>query len=603
MNDRIGKYTLVRRLSIGGVAEAYLATQDQLGSVTREVLIKCILPHLVKDREFTDTFLEEAKNVANLAHPNIISVHEFGWEGTRCYLVMENVPGVELDVAITQSRGLKPSFALKIASEICAGLHYAHTLEDDSGEFLGIIHSDVSPHSILLGLDGSVKIADFGIAKAVAMSQQMHPGSYEGRYQYIAPEQALGSAIDHRTDIHAVGVLLWEMLTGRSLFKRKSLFQTIEAVINERPPPIADTVPGLPSELDDIIEKATAKDPNERYQNCSELQVAIDTSIGKAGLHSTVLALGRYVERSCMPALDFPEDQHLGEVPAEESIVDEREVPYIELPSDKLTHDENDPTSWETSRYQRVQQTVKEDLTDDGMTADWRIAGEVTRSLKGRPTPSPPPEATTVTPLPTPSGASPTNATPSGGTPLPTLRSTPRSPVARPTPSPPEHACSDDPEYENSVTRRHPSNPPSPRESNDMLVPPTRVVMVRSPELDSASSDGQSSASQDDIGAIPETVVGKIGDAQIQIVVPEGGVPDRPGGGHSQRTLPFPVSLADVTIEGRYKVKARRQRTAKLIILGVALLALTTIFILSLRGDIDIIGAVTGLVDANVADN
>lgn len=135
-----------------------------------------------------------------------------------------------------------------------------------------------------------------------------------------------------------------------------------------------------------------------------------------------------------------------------------------------------------------------------------------------------------------------------------------------------------------------------------MIVPPTRVVMVRESELVSAISDGKTRSSHDDIEAIPKTMVGKIDNAHIEIVVPKGGVPDRPGAIHSQRTLPFPVSMADVTIEGRYKIKARRSLATKLGILSVFVLALVAIFVLSLRGDIDIIGALTGLFDTAAPD-
>jgi serine/threonine-protein kinase len=294
---KFGKYFLVRRIASGGMAEIYLARQEGMAGFAREVVIKRIHAHLGNDPEFVNMFLDEARLVARLSHPNIVSVHEFGQEEGAHYLAMEFVDGYPVSAAIKRSRGIEPTHALRIASEMAAGLNYAHSLTDESGGRLGIVHRDISPQNVLLSFDGSVKLIDFGIAKAENQSHKTRAGSLKGKYSYMSPEQARGRDVDQRTDIHAAGIVLWEMLTGRSLFYRESMFDTMEAVMSLRPRSVRLRRPELHPNIDAIIDKALAKDPDKRYQTASDLQMAIDEFCAAQGLHSSSLGLGRYVRK------------------------------------------------------------------------------------------------------------------------------------------------------------------------------------------------------------------------------------------------------------------------------------------------------------------
>ena len=292
---KFGKYHLLRRIASGGMAEIYLARQEGMAGFAREVVIKRIHEHLNNDPEFVSMFLDEARLVAKLSHPNIVSVHEFGKEEGAHYLVMEYVDGEAVSAAIKRSHGLEPVHAFRIIAEVCAGLDYAHSLADEEGNSLHIVHRDVSPQNVLLGYDGAVKIIDFGVAKASTQSHETQVGSFKGKYAYMSPEQARGKSADRRSDVHSVGIVLWEMLTGKSLFHRESVFHTMEAVVSMDPPSVHEKHPELSPRIDDIIAKAIAKSPDERYQNCGDLQVDIEEYAAEQGLLSSSLALSRYV--------------------------------------------------------------------------------------------------------------------------------------------------------------------------------------------------------------------------------------------------------------------------------------------------------------------
>jgi serine/threonine protein kinase len=296
-----GKYTFVRRLASGGMADIFLARQEGMAGFAREVVIKCIHEHLGNDEDFVTMFLDEARLVAYLNHPNIVSTHEFGQEDSIYYLVMEYVRGPSVVQLIEDTKGVEAAHALRIASEMCAGLDYAHSLRDETGKSMGIVHRDVSPPNVLIGYDGSVKLIDFGVSRAATHLHETRAGGFKGKYPYMAPEQAYGQAADHLSDLHSVGIVLWEMLTGEQLFERKSVFQTMEAVLNHVPPSVAHRCPQLGPRIDHILGKALAKDPAERFANCGELQNAIDELAVEAGCPSSSLGLARYV-RALYPA-------------------------------------------------------------------------------------------------------------------------------------------------------------------------------------------------------------------------------------------------------------------------------------------------------------
>jgi serine/threonine protein kinase len=423
---RFGSYTLLRRIASGGMAEIFLARQESMAGFAREVVIKRIHQHLGNDPEFITMFLDEAMLVARLSHPNIVSVYEFGTEGGSHFLAMEYVDGHPLSAAIRLSKGLEPMHALRIVSEMCAGLHYAHTLVDDAGECLGIVHRDISPQNVLLGFDGSVKLIDFGIAKAATQSHHTKAGSLKGKYSYMSPEQARGRSVDHRTDIHAAGIVLWEALTGRSLFHRESMFDTIEAVVSVRPRSVRQRRPELPEAIDAIIDRALAKSPEDRYQTAGEMQLAIDDFTASHGLHSSSLGLGRYVRAlyrdSKPPGADAVASAPGGEVAGTGPAHDGRPVRSREVPDAGPPRAAGELLETRSLRGS-VDRVQAPPVTPSGGT---RLPPPSAPSV----TPSggtrlPPPSAPSVTPsggtrLPPPSAPS---MTPSGGTRLPARRS------------------------------------------------------------------------------------------------------------------------------------------------------------------------------------
>jgi len=273
---RFGKYRLLDRIAIGGMAEIFRARYQAAAGVTKPVVIKKILPAFAGNPNFVSMFINEARIVVGLAHGNIAQVFDFGEIDGEYYLAMEDVPGYPLSKVMRQARTLglpvlPAPFACFIALELCRGLHYAHTRRDEKNQLLGLVHRDVSPQNILLSYEGQVKIVDFGIAKARnASSAETQPGAVKGKYFYFAPEQCRGEPLDARADVYAVGVVLYEMLTGRLPFEggMVGVFRRIVAGDFDRPRSVNAN---LPASLEAIVLKAMSADRTRRYQSAQEL--------------------------------------------------------------------------------------------------------------------------------------------------------------------------------------------------------------------------------------------------------------------------------------------------------------------------------------------
>ena len=220
--SHVGGYEIVAPLRAGGMASLYLARRIGPAGFSRPVAIKVVHAHLASDRAFVEMFLDEARLSARIIHPNVVHVEELGEAGGSFFLAMEYVHGTSLSVflgrLVESRRMLAPEAACAIAMKVADGLHAAHEAKDEQGEPLQVIHRDVSPQNVLIGLDGHVKLIDFGVAKARGRMQQTEAGSLKGKLRYMAPEQAWGRAIDRRIDVYALGVVLWETLTARRLF-------------------------------------------------------------------------------------------------------------------------------------------------------------------------------------------------------------------------------------------------------------------------------------------------------------------------------------------------------------------------------------------------
>mgnify|MGYP001576279867 CR=1 FL=1 len=271
-----GKYLLLERLNVGGMAEVFVAKAFGVEGFERILAIKKILPTMAEDEEFITMFIDEARISVQLNHANIVHIHELGKHDDAYYIAMEYVSGRDLRAILERFRRRKEimptAMAVFIATRICEGLDYAHRKKDARGAELHIIHRDISPQNILLSYEGEVKLIDFGIAKAANRSQKTQAGILKGKFGYMSPEQVRGMPIDRRSDIFAVGVLLYEMLTGEKLFVGESDFSTLEKVRNAEIPSLRRFNPDIPQRLEAVVRKALARNQEERYQWGNDLQ-------------------------------------------------------------------------------------------------------------------------------------------------------------------------------------------------------------------------------------------------------------------------------------------------------------------------------------------
>lgn len=277
MNQPIvfGKYLLLDRINVGGMAEVFKAKTFGVEGFQRLIAIKRILPNMAEDDEFINMFVDEARIAVQLSHPNIVQIYELGKFENQYYIAMEYVPGKDLrqflDLYRKREKLLPLPAAAYVVTRVCEGLDYAHHQTDPSGRPLNVIHRDVSPQNILLGYEGAVKVTDFGIAKAEDRASKTQAGVLKGKFGYMSPEQVRGLEIDRRSDIFAVGILMYEMLTGQRLFVGESDFSTLEKVRAAEIPPPREHNPSIPEELEAILLKTLAKDRDERYQTGSDL--------------------------------------------------------------------------------------------------------------------------------------------------------------------------------------------------------------------------------------------------------------------------------------------------------------------------------------------
>ncbi len=272
-------YDILGRLALGGMAEILLARHKDMDGDARFLVVKRILPHFEQDNDFVQMFLDEARIGMQLNHPNICKFHQFGADEGSHFIVMEWVNGMPLGRMIRKARkqgGISLPIALRIGADIARGLHYAHTADDEHGEPFNMIHRDVSPHNIMIGYDGSTKLLDFGIAKADHRAHKTQAGVVKGKFAYMAPEQCTGAQADHRLDIFALGVCIFETITGRSLYRRQTEAATMRAVIMDPVPSLKERLPDVADELDQILQKALAKDAGDRFATAEELADALE---------------------------------------------------------------------------------------------------------------------------------------------------------------------------------------------------------------------------------------------------------------------------------------------------------------------------------------
>ena len=270
-----GRYTLLRPIGRGGMAEVWKAKIHGAQNFQRLVVVKRILPHLSSDPEFVRMFTVEAMLSARLNHPNIVQVFEFAEVAGERYLAMEYVHGINLGDLQKRLKGVPVpvGMAAHLVREICLALGYAHALPDDDGKPLSLIHRDVSPSNVMIGYDGGVKLLDFGVAKALSSTDELtRTGALKGKVAYMSPEAVDGElSLDGRTDIFAAGVVLYELLTGKRLFKGGDDLRTIALVRACKVEPPSTERPDIPPELDRIVLKSLARNRDQRYERAELL--------------------------------------------------------------------------------------------------------------------------------------------------------------------------------------------------------------------------------------------------------------------------------------------------------------------------------------------
>lgn len=269
------RYRVVERLASGGMAEVFIAESAGIEGFKKRVAIKRVLPSLSEKKRFISMFLDEARLSAHLSHSNCVQVFDIGVGDNAYFIVMEYVDGADLKAIIDYQKNAGRTFpmevAVLIAVRICEGLTYAHELTTVEGKPLHIVHRDMSPPNVLITKHGEVKIVDFGLAKASSQLEKSEPGIIKGKFSYLAPEAALGGDVDHRADIFAVGIILWELLSGRRLFLGDTDFATVKQVQQANVPRLSPLRPDAPDELDRILARALAKDPDRRYASARDL--------------------------------------------------------------------------------------------------------------------------------------------------------------------------------------------------------------------------------------------------------------------------------------------------------------------------------------------
>jgi len=284
---RFGKYVLLNRIAVGGMAEIFLARQEGLEGFEKTICIKRIRPHLSSQPNFVRMFLNEAKLAAQLNHPNIVTIYDLGRINDSYFIAMEYISGRDMSRIIPKAEKAEIPFpmiyALKIASNCCEGLYYAHTKTDAYGNPLHVVHRDITPENVLVGFNGTVKIVDFGIAKASTQLEQTRAGEIKGKLSYMSPEQAMGQQLDHRSDIFSLGAVMYEWVTGYKLFTGENEMAILKSIIDGKIYPPSYFKEDVPEAVERILMKALEKDREARYQSAWEMQFDIDTYV--AGSH------------------------------------------------------------------------------------------------------------------------------------------------------------------------------------------------------------------------------------------------------------------------------------------------------------------------------
>jgi len=299
---RFGKYTLLHKLATGGMAELFLALHRSVAGFEKLVVIKRILPSMNQDQAFIDMLLHEARIAATLSHPNVVQIFDVGFHEGTYYIAMEHIHGEDLRGIVRQMkrRGMTDfplEHALGIISGVCAGLDYAHDRRALDNTPLNIVHRDISPQNILVTFEGDVKVVDFGIAKSgTSVGEDTKSGRLKGKVPYMSPEQARGEEIDWRSDIFSTGIVLFELTTGKRLFKGANELETLRLICDRDYPYPSQVRPGYPARLESIVMRALAKDRQQRYQRARDMQADLEAYIRDERIAVSNLEMSRWMQ-------------------------------------------------------------------------------------------------------------------------------------------------------------------------------------------------------------------------------------------------------------------------------------------------------------------
>ena len=299
---KVGRFELLHKIAAGGMAEIFLARQWGQGGFFRDVVIKRLFPHYAEHEHALRMFQDEARLLSELSHPNIPQVYDLGYADGYWYLAMEHVSGFSLaDLCRTAAKERKPmplAVAIGIVSQVCMALHHAHERPDREGRALRIVHRDVTPQNIVISPDAVVKVLDFGVAQSSARVDT-DAGAVRGTYAYMGPEQVRGRPLDKRADVFAVGVILYELTTGRRLF-RGSDVEIMTAIVEREVTPPSRHIANYPAELEEIVMSALQRDRSRRTPSAGHMALSLDQFCMRNGLVAGALVVSHYV-RSVYP--------------------------------------------------------------------------------------------------------------------------------------------------------------------------------------------------------------------------------------------------------------------------------------------------------------
>ncbi len=318
--DEFGPYQLVEKIAAGGMAEVFRAKRSGVEGFEKVVALKRILPHLSDNKEFVDMFIDEAKMVAGLTHPNIVQIFDLGRIDATYFIAMEYVHGHDLRTILRRAKDkgirIPLDLCVFVIGRVAAALEYAHRKKDEAGRPLKIVHRDVSPQNILIAFEGEVKLTDFGIAKATSKATSTDRGALRGKLLYMSPEQATGKLMDKRADVFSLGVCFYEMITDRKPFMGTSEKSILDMVRECRVSPPSMLNPRIPERIEKVVMKALDRDPEQRYQDAGEMLRDLERAL-QDRQPPTALELSRFMEvlferdergEAALPEEDDPED-------------------------------------------------------------------------------------------------------------------------------------------------------------------------------------------------------------------------------------------------------------------------------------------------------